>query len=301
MAMPFPLESSTRLRTPDGAHLVLQAHGDASRAEWLILVLPAMGAPAGAYARLGDALADLGHAVFRIDLRGFGSSSERASLGHDWGYRELIEIDLPLALEHLRLRHPGKPVAVLGHSLGGQLAVQAAAGGHWQPDALMLVAAGSAWLQAWSGLARWRYRLLILAVQLSLWCLPWYPGSMIGFGGDQPRRFMRDWLRNARLGRYPIGAGRADASPTGMLRVLALGIEGDSIAPRAALSDLLRHLPSALVTHRELAAARGETGWKRHFSWLRRPRSVAELCHAWLQARQSALPRRAPFPLPKAA
>ena len=57
-----------------------------------------------------------------VDLRGQGRSSERASHFADFGYREMVEIDLPAAIAALRGRYPNRPLLLVGHSLGGQLA-----------------------------------------------------------------------------------------------------------------------------------------------------------------------------------
>ena len=90
----------------------------------LILGLPAMGVPASFYARFADALgAATGADVEFADLPGQGERPERARDGADFGYREIVEEDLPDWVARRRAEHPGRPILLLGHSLGGQLAL----------------------------------------------------------------------------------------------------------------------------------------------------------------------------------
>ncbi|WP_157722733.1 alpha/beta fold hydrolase [Stenotrophomonas pictorum] len=68
-----------------------------------------------------DALAAKGIAVFLHEWRGNGSSSLRPNRHHDWGYKELLQYDLPAAEAAIYATIPGRPFRLGGHSLGGQL------------------------------------------------------------------------------------------------------------------------------------------------------------------------------------
>ena len=59
-----------------------------------LLWLPALGVAARHYLPLAQALARRDTAVFLHEWRGHGSSSLRAGRGCDWGYRELLQLDL---------------------------------------------------------------------------------------------------------------------------------------------------------------------------------------------------------------
>ena len=87
-----------------------------------LLWLPALGVAARHYQPFAQSLARHGIATFMHEWRGHGSSSLRASHGCDWGYRELLTVDLPASEAALRQRLPGLARALGGHSLGGQLA-----------------------------------------------------------------------------------------------------------------------------------------------------------------------------------
>ena len=87
----------------------------------VVLCLPAMGAPADYYEPFAQAIAaaELANAVL-LDLRGQGRSTARARNGHDFGYREILELDIPAAIARLRKVLGLRPLYAVGHSLGGQ-------------------------------------------------------------------------------------------------------------------------------------------------------------------------------------
>ncbi|HJS39090.1 MAG TPA: alpha/beta fold hydrolase, partial [Burkholderiales bacterium] len=165
----------------------------------VVLCLPAMGASADYYQPFAQAIAaaELASAVL-LDLRGQGRSTARARNGHQFGYREILELDLPKAISLLRHVFHGSRLYVAGHSLGGQLGLLCAGRPDVQVDGLVLIAAGTSHVGAWSGQERAWARGMAAGIGVAARLLPWYPGSRLGFGGDQPRRMMRDWGRVTR-------------------------------------------------------------------------------------------------------
>jgi predicted alpha/beta hydrolase len=252
----------------------------------VVLCLPAMGAPADYYEPFAHAIAaaELANAVL-LDLRGQGRSSARARNGHDFGYREILELDLPKAIALLRRVFHGRRLYVAGHSLGGQLGLLCAGRPDMQIDGVILIAAGTSHWGCWSGLERVGARGIAAGIGVATRLLPWYPGSRLGFGGDQPRRMMRDWGRVTREDRYvPEGsdfdyerAARAIALP-----VLSIGVRGDPVAPAPAREALLARLPRSAITRVEVDGTAGHGRWKRHFSWARRPAPVVAALAGWL-------------------
>lgn len=84
----------------------------------LLLWLPALGVPARNYEPFARSLAQRGVAVVVHEWRGFGASSLRASHECDWGYRELLTVDIPATHDLAAGTFPGLPVTIGGHSLG---------------------------------------------------------------------------------------------------------------------------------------------------------------------------------------
>lgn len=255
----------------------------------VLLLLPAMGVAARFYEPFARELERVcGATVLTIDLPGQGNSPLRARSGHDYGYREAVEVCIPDAVRRAAADHPGRPLILVGHSLGGQLGVLATAQIASMLRGLVLIAAGTAHWRAWPRGSRWRAAMTVHAIRIAASLWPWYPGERLGFGGNQSRRFMRDWSFNAVGGRYRLeGSTRSPADLEHALQavrlpLLALSLRGDPVAPPGALAELLAKLPNAEVTHEMLDGVATDTPWRRHFSWARHPAGVHERLAHWL-------------------
>ena len=66
-----------------------------------------------------------GIAVYALDQRGFGGNASRKQ----WPGIDALIADATAAARDLRRRHPGLPLVVVGHSMGGGVALAAAAEG----------------------------------------------------------------------------------------------------------------------------------------------------------------------------
>ena len=75
-----------------------------------------------AYADIGPALAAGGVAVYAVDQRGFGDSDHRGL----WAGTDRMVADLRTMVALARRQHPGRPVYVLGISMGAAVAMVAA-------------------------------------------------------------------------------------------------------------------------------------------------------------------------------
>jgi predicted alpha/beta hydrolase len=257
-----------------------------------VLVLPAMGVSARFYEPLARELASRGRPAVTVDLRGQGSSSERAANGASFGYREIIELDLPAAEAAARHHFPRRSLLIVAHSLGGQLATLATLRGHLQPDGLALVGAGSACFRHWPRGTRLRCRAVVGAVGLAARILPWYPGHRLGFGGAQPRELMRDWTHSTMTGRYHSRSHGRSLEPVGTPEhapVLALGIEGDLVAPASAIAALVSRLDASRLQRSELLPT-SASGWKRHFTWVRKPADAVDAILDWNARREVTVP-----------
>jgi predicted alpha/beta hydrolase len=275
---------SFSVTAPDGvAHTALEFA--AASTGPIFVVLPAMGVPATYYEPFALQLAQRMRAtVVLCDLRGQGSSTAHARAGADFGYREILELDFPALFAALALRHADRPLVLIGHSLGGQLATIYA--GHLPPavKGLVLVAAGTAHTAAWRGFDR----LLVVAytslIRAAGAVLPWYPGRVLGFGSEHPKRLIRDWGRVVATGRYLPEGSTVDYETScrrAELPVLSVGIAGDPIAPPLARSVLLERLPRADKRSVEVPRSEGSTAWRAHFAWARAPGAVVAAIAAW--------------------
>ncbi|MEU1916090.1 hypothetical protein [Streptomyces massasporeus] len=102
-------------------------------------------------------------------------------------------------------------MVLIGHSLGGQLALLSSATELTGVHAVVLTAAGSVW---WRGFGSVRGLRNLVGSQLFAaltTALGYWPGERLGFGGTQPTAVMRDWAR----GRTAPAATRCEgATPT---------------------------------------------------------------------------------------
>ena len=238
-----------------------------------VLILPALGVRAAAYRHLAQALNGHGLDVLALDLRGVGSSSVRASRRHDWGYQDLLDDELECLLAQARQRLPQAPLAWLGHSLGGHLAVlHALLRGNATPDLqhLLLVASGSPHLPLLARREARGARFLTAMINLSTPLLGAFRGDWLGFGGRQGSRLMREWARLVRAGTLPLGDPRG---PIDRPTVAAFTMAGDHYAPKASVQALADRLGQGHAA--ETIGPDEEGRLPGHFDWMKRPERIA--------------------------
>jgi alpha-beta hydrolase superfamily lysophospholipase len=80
--------------------------------------------------------AQAGYAVFAPDQRGFGGTADRGG----WAGTQRLVDDAVEVMRQLRARYPGKPVVLMGESMGGAVAALVAARPGTGPDATVLLA-----------------------------------------------------------------------------------------------------------------------------------------------------------------
>ncbi|HEY7241846.1 MAG TPA: alpha/beta fold hydrolase [Burkholderiales bacterium] len=283
------MSTELAIESPDGVRHTAQVFRASRNDAPVVLCLPAMGAGADYYQPFGEGVARMGAGTAALlDLRGQGRSSAFARRGDDFGYREILELDLPAAVAALRGLFPGRALYLAGHSLGGQLGLLYAARNPSMLEGLVLIAAGTAHYRAWPRGSRASAWLYLSAIRVAAALLPWYPGTRLGFGGDQPRRLMRDWGRVVQHGLYQPEGSQFDyerALRTLCVPILSLSVQGDPVAPLEAREQLLAKAPSAPVTRIEVTGVLAHRPWKRHFSWAREPAELVGELGAWIRYR----------------
>jgi acylglycerol lipase len=122
----------------DGTPLLLRRWAVADGEPWAsVLLVHGLAEHCGRYEHVGAQLARAGLDVHGFDLRGFGGSGgPRASIDR-WSQ---FHDDLEERLVAVRSVAPSRPVVLLGHSLGGLIALGYVLDGRARPDLLVLSA-----------------------------------------------------------------------------------------------------------------------------------------------------------------
>jgi len=269
-------ESILRVGAADGANADLLLVQPVAPARDLLLWLPALGVAARNYLPFARELAARGVAVALHEWRGSGSSDWRAARARNWGYRELLTLDVPASRDVACATHPHARFWFGGHSLGGQLAAIAAGLDARDVAGLVLVASGSPY---WRMFRRaWLIRAFYAAVPWVAATCGYFPGRQLGFGGREARGVMMDWARSGRTGRY-AAAGVARDLEAALAQVgvpvCALRLAEDWLGPAESLDWLLEKMPAAphevrLMGRDDLGGAPAD-----HFSWMKMASGVA--------------------------
>jgi len=254
----------------DPAARSVDATGSAPRA--LVLILGATGVRQRYYRDFAGYLASRGFLALTFDYRGIGASRpERFSRSlrgftadmMDWGTK-----DVGGALAWAREHHPDLPLALVGHSFGGQ-----AFGLPPEIPALRAgvhVAAQSGYFRHWSR-GRWKLAWLWYVTVPAVVRIFGYLPRWLGLGEDLPRGVAAQWARWCRTPRYlvPHVAGAAERYRALRIPLLAWSFEDDGYAPRPAVEALLARFENARVEHRHLQGDELPGGRVGHFGFFR--------------------------------
>ncbi|MGH7282694.1 MAG: alpha/beta hydrolase family protein [Polyangiaceae bacterium] len=252
----------------------------------VIVVVPAMGVAAKFYDRFGESLASRNFSVFVSELRGIGSSSVRASRAVDFGYRELLD-DLACAVREARARSGALPVFVIGHSLGGHLAVLFGGLTRENIAGAGVVAAGTPYFRNWEMPMRAKLYFGSKIMRGFGTTLGYVPGDRLGFGGREARTLIREWAHF--VGTNEIVVSGIDAADMkrkmaeATLPLLGVSLEGDDFAPRVSTDRLVAKAPNAKLTRTHLD---GHLFPEKidHFRWAKSPGPVADEIRAWIDS-----------------
>jgi acylglycerol lipase len=231
------------LLTGDGVRLPLASWQPEGAAQAALLGLHGYGDYRQAFNLAGRWLAAHGVAVYAFDQRGFGETQTR---GYWPGADTLID-DVADAVSALRETHPEVPLAVLGESMGGSVALAGFGSGRITGvDRLIVAAPGVR-----GGVAL--RQLHDLALRLGALALPWLAvelrrGARPWLDPEESKRLADDplILRHLSVGTYDgliELANRATAdTPAELPPTLLLYGELDRTIPRVAIDDLALRL-----------------------------------------------------------
>jgi predicted alpha/beta hydrolase len=270
----------------DRAQTVIEWFGEeALPQKGLIAFLPALGASVDFYRPMAEAWAALGYRVATVELRGGKQSSVKDVRAQNFGYNEVLNVDLASIVPAIRAQAAGRPFLLTGHSLGGQFALLYACRHPSDVDAVVLLAGGSNYYGAMPRGKRFTRHLGLQTVRAIDQILGFFPGDKLGFGGRQPLNMILDWTQEALTGRYIVTGDSADYDyelKQLNVPVLMVSLQGDTLIPRPSADYLARKLTRAQVAQIELGAPDGTP--YHHFRWVKKPAPILSKVDQWIGA-----------------
>jgi len=273
-----------RLTTPDGAGFVIRLLPHEDPAAPVVLMLPAMAMKAKFYLPMAKALAAAGCSVATVDLRAQGESTPKLREAPDFGYRELIEADMPAIVDAVAARFPQAPLHLFGHSLGGQVALLYTATAPHRVSSVTVIATGSVYWKAFEP-RRWFE---------ALWKIQWiglvarvtgrWPGGVL-IPGAMQGRVMADWSRHSLTGHYrPRGRSYDYDRKLAALKlpVLAISLDEDPLGPKCNVDFLCGRIATADVTRWHIDAS-SAVRHRDHFQWIKDSTVIGPGIAGWLR------------------
>jgi predicted alpha/beta hydrolase len=265
----------------DGETLAGTRFRPAGQARATVLFAPAMAVPQTFYAAFATHLAGQGFDCLSFDYRGTGLSLGKQSLR---AYRQCnitdhwLKQDYEAAVALARSHQPGKPLLVVGHSLGGQLLPLLPS--REQVQAVVHIAVGSGYTQHNTPSLRKRAPFMWhVMFPLLTTVMGYFPGSKLGVIGDLPTGPMAQWKRWCLSPQYIVSGepGAREAYASARYPILAYTFTDDELL----LPEGSRMLHAAYQTiqpdYRETSGAAEGKPRVGHFGFFRADRGA----HLW--------------------
>ena len=278
------MKAAEPMSLPGGAGYTLPVNWySAESASGSVILMAALGMGARFYQPLAQALQAAGLNVALLEQRGHGDSPWRPSHHCDWGFREALVNEIPVALDWVKSRSSSLPVYLMGHSLGGHYSAMTAGVYGEQIDGIILAACGSPWLGGFTGKTRRKLKFLCAMIPPASALLGYYPGDKLGFGGREARTLMQDWLALAKTNRYQAN-GFSDDLDCGIAQysgpVLSLRMADDAFAPPASVEAVNEKFIAATVSN-VLLDKQALNDRADHFRWARSPAAAVKEIVRW--------------------
>jgi predicted alpha/beta hydrolase len=287
-------ERGVDVAASDGFRLAARVFMPAGPARGTVLINGATAVPAAYYGRFAGFLARSGLRVVTYDYRGIGASAPPTLRGFQATMSEWAELDAR-AMFHFARSEWAEPVALAGHSFGGQLI--GLVDELRQASGALLVASQLGYFGYWPLLERPRlwmiWRALVPAATAAYGYLP----GKLGLGSDLPSGVAREWARWCSQPGYMISE-----HPSARVRfalfdkpVRLYSFSDDDYAPRRSVDELISLFVNAKLEHRRFEPADLGLDELGHFGFFR-PRLAETLWPEALEFLDASLAGKTPAP-----
>jgi predicted alpha/beta hydrolase len=241
-----------------------------------VLIHSATACPQRFYAAFAQHLVSAGLRVFTYDYRGIGKSRARSLRGSSVTMSEWALVDARAMHDYLEAHHPNVPLAIIGHSFGGQLV------GMLEQTrsacAAVFVGAQLGYFGHWPEPRASIFRTMWKYIVPGLCGIFGYLPKQSGMGEDLPRGVALQWARwcshpEYLMSEFPEARDRFARFDR---RILAFSFTDDAYAPARAVDALFAVLSSSLATRRRLSPIDLGVASVGHFGFFR-PRVGAQL------------------------
>jgi alpha-beta hydrolase superfamily lysophospholipase len=241
-----PRLEADRVIAADGATLPLSVWRPQGVPRAVVLALHGFNDYRHAFAEVGPFLAAKGITTYAYDQRGFGATAQRGI----WPGSETLMDDARTVAALLRQAHPGRPLYLLGESMGGAVAMSVLAETPEATDGTVLVAAavwGWATMNPLQRAALWLLAHSAPGLRLSgrgLGIIASDNEAMLRALGEDPL-VLRDARVDALWGLANLMDRALAAAPGLTTPALVLYGERDEIIPRRPFCRMLAALPAS--------------------------------------------------------
>ncbi len=272
-------DKTLNITTNDNHSFNISCYGQQDAGK-VLLFFPAMGVEARYYRHWARTMAEQGYLCCISDFRGHGTSNIRPKSGIDFGYQQMIELDIHCAVENVLEYAEIDSLYLGGHSLGGQLSCLYA--GTRSNDlswlsGLLLVAACTIHHAGWSGIYGFGMRLIPRFFTALAIVLGYFPGDRLNFAGREAKQQILDWAQSGNDGLYqPLGYHKELEPQMEKVQVplLAVSFEDDLYAPKGAVEHLLAKMSGCEIYRQHLKADQYPKAILDHFSWARKQTEI---------------------------
>jgi predicted alpha/beta hydrolase len=269
----------------DGFVLGASVFAPPGRARGTVIIHGATGAPERYYRPFAAFLGARGMRVVTYDFRGVGRSRPETLRGFAATMSDWARLDAAAIHRYVRDHHGDQPIALVGHSFGGQLI--GLLDDTRDAEGALLVATQLPTLAMWPPLRRALFGAFFAGIVPAAIATTGYVPAWAGLGADLPAGVASEWARWCLQDGYLVGSHPDAKERFAAFRrpVLVWSFTDDTYAPPRSVSALVAALSGADLELRRLSPE--EVGAHvGHFGFFRQ-RFAARLwapAAAWLEA-----------------